>query len=56
MTELNFKNWLMQEDGTSTACIAGFARPVMGMVSRKFPDEITTEKKHKKHKKHKKSH
>lgn len=52
MINLNFKDWMMQEDGTSSACVAGFARPVMGMVTRKYPDEITT--KHKKHKKHKK--
>lgn len=53
MISLNFKDWMMQEDGTSTACVATFARPVMGMVRRTSPDEIVF-KKHKKHKHHKK--
>jgi len=39
---------MVQEDATSTACVAGFARPVMGMVKRTPPDEVTF-KKHKKH-------
>lgn len=49
--ELSFKKWLIDEEGTSTACIANFARPVMGMVSRNFPDMMTKKKKKKKKRK-----
>jgi hypothetical protein len=52
MIILNFKDWMVQEDGTSTACVATFSRPIMGMVRRTPPDEIAL--KHKKHKHHKK--
>lgn len=33
---LDFKDWLMKEEGTSTACVASFARPVMGVVRRAY--------------------
>jgi len=34
--DLDFKTWLnkVQENGTSTACVAAFARPIMPMVRR----------------------
>ena len=32
--KLNFKDWLIGEEGTSTACVASFSRPIMGMVRR----------------------
>ncbi len=52
---LDFKNWLMQETGTSTACVAHFARPVMGIVRRNAAqlEPIGFEKKRKKKKKKK---
>jgi len=31
---LSFKEWLKNEEGTSTACVAGFARPIMQPVRR----------------------
>lgn len=44
---MNFKNWLdLQEVGTGTNSVAVvFARPIMGMVQRKFPDEESKKKK-----------
>jgi hypothetical protein len=48
--ELDFKTWLnkVQETGTSTACIATFARPVMPIVRRDGTHEETKKKKKKK--------
>ena len=31
---MNFKDWLKNEEGTSTACVASFARPIMPIVRR----------------------
>ena len=56
---LNFKDWLeMQESGTSTACIAGFSRIVMPLITRQWPtllkDDDDEEEHHHKKKKSKK--
>lgn len=41
---MDFKGWLLKEVGTTTACIAGFSRPVgIGVVKRKFPKRITND-------------
>lgn len=45
--KLNFKTWL-NENGTTTACIASFARPIGGMIARQFPTEEKPKKKKKK--------
>ena len=45
---LNFKDWLVKENGTSTACVASFARPVMGMVRRTSVEPLLNKKKKKK--------
>ncbi len=35
-----FKEWFLNEDGTSTACVATFMRPVSDIVrSRQWPDQ-----------------
>jgi hypothetical protein len=40
MRRLNFTDWLkLREVGTGSNCVAVFARPVGGMVSRAYPDE-----------------
>ena len=36
MIDLEFKQWLVSETGTSTADVATFAQPVGGMVKRGF--------------------
>lgn len=49
--KFGFKDWLLEnESGTSTASIAGFARPVMGMVRRGSweGEEVSFKKKKKK--------
>jgi len=43
--KLTFKDWLKNEEATSTACVATFARPIGGMVRR-----VPKEKDHKKKK------
>lgn len=52
---MNFKKWLqLQEAGTGTSAIAVFARPVMGAVTRMFPEPITFIRKKKRKRKKKK--
>lgn len=46
--DLEFKKWL-NEDGTSTACVANFAVPAISFMT--FSDLIKKKKKHKKSKK-----
>jgi hypothetical protein len=46
---LDFKNWLVKENGTSTACVATFAQPVIGMVRRSTPKDDDKKKKKKSH-------
>jgi hypothetical protein len=39
---MSFKEWLkLNENGTSTADVAVFARPVMTSMDRRFPQPIT---------------
>ncbi len=49
---MRFKQWF--ETMTSTASVATFARPVVGMTTRTFPDSFTGQIKKKKKKKKKK--
>ena len=49
---MRFKQWF--ETMTSTSSVAVFARPMMGMVSRSFPDTFNYNDKPKKKKKKKK--
>lgn len=46
-----FKEWYLNEVGTSTACVANFMQPISGVVRRVFPD--TTDEFFKKKKKDK---
>lgn len=48
MKELEFKKWL-NEDGTSTACVANFAVPTISFMT--FSKLVQKKKKHKKSKK-----
>lgn len=42
---MSFKQWFnIQETGTSTACVASFSRPVMPLVKRTWPTEISYQK------------
>lgn len=36
---MTFKEWFLRETMTSTACIAGFARPMMGVIRRPWLNE-----------------
>lgn len=47
--KMRFKQWF--ETMTSTACVANFARPIMPMVQRKWPETATDKIKVKKKKK-----
>jgi hypothetical protein len=39
--QMSFKVWLkLQEQGTSTGDVAGFARPCIGMVRRPWPWDV----------------
>lgn len=50
MIDLNFKEWLdkIKENATTSACVAGFARPTLPMVRRTWPSELDEKKKKKK--------
>lgn len=54
---MKFKDWLnsVEETSTSTADVAGFSRPIMGVNRRMFmpPVEIDIEKKHERKKRKK---
>jgi hypothetical protein len=52
---MKFKEWFYTEQGTFTASIAMFARPIFGgdLVGRTFPDCIGNGDKEHKHKKKK---
>jgi len=49
---ISFKKWM--ESMTSTGCVATFARPIMGTVTRTWPIINEKDKKKKKDKKDKK--
>ena len=36
---MRFKEWMIQEVGTSTSCIAGFSRITIPMVRRTWPTD-----------------
>lgn len=48
---ISFKNWLLkQEVSTCTGDVAVFARPIGGIIQRKFPGGLLNEKDKKKKK------
>ncbi len=38
---MKFKDWMMNEVGTSTADIAGFARITLPLIRRQWPSEFS---------------
>jgi hypothetical protein len=53
MINLDFKNWFLNEVGTSTSCVAVFSRPLFSseLVTRTWPPQIGEDEPHKKKKK-----
>ena len=45
MRDLEFKQWLVAETGTTTADVATFAQPVGGMIKRGFEKKGKAESK-----------
>ena len=44
---MNFKEWLktIEETSTGTSCVANFARPIMPIVRRRWPEDKKKKKK-----------